>query len=264
MKEKTVLVISDKHCGHLAGLTPPDWQLRSVVTHGKRNKWVKIQTALWREFTNLIKTFGHIDILLDNGDSIDGRSEKTGGVECITTSRDEQVEMAVECIEKIHADKIIMTYGTSYHQASNGEDWELMVAEAVNAEKIGSHEWFSVNGCVFDAKHHIAFSGVPHTMATATLRDTIWNRLWALRGEQPMADVIIRSHVHVFMAAQTGDFVSMTTPALQGMGSRFGSRICSRVVDWGMVLFKVRSKKDFDFNPFLVRIPEQKAKIISL
>jgi len=265
MREKKVLVISDLHSGHLVGLTPPHWQLKSAYTQGKRNKWVRIQAALWREYLNIIHHVGRVDVLVINGDCIDGRGKTdAGGVECITTSRDEQVEMAVECISKINADKIIMTYGTTFHTAASGEDWELQIADIVRAEKIGAHEWFSIFKCIFDVKHFIPMSGVPNTMATAALRDVVWNRLWALRQEQPLADVIIRSHVHIFVSVQTADYTVMTTPALQGLGSRFGGRICSRVVDWGMVLFRVRGKQDYSVDPFIVKIPEQKAKVMPL
>lgn len=263
MREKTVLVISDLHSGHLVGLTPPSWQLNPAATIGKRNKWVRIQRALWREYVDILAAVGRPDVLLVNGDCIDGRSEKSGGTELITCNRDEQVEMAVECIERVHAGKVIMTFGTGYH-VGEYEDYENQVAEKVGAEKIGAHEWFSINGCIFDAKHFIPFSGVPHTMATAPLRDTIWNRLWALRSEQPLADVVIRSHVHVYISIQTADYCIMTTPALQGMGSKFGSRKCSRVVDWGVVLFRVRGKHDFDIEPHIIKIPEQKTKVLCL
>ena len=263
-KPKLVVVISDLHCGHVVGLTPPSWQLQSVKAIGKRNKHVRIQKALWAEYDKIYRTLRTPDLLIVNGDCIDGRAYKSGGTELITTDRGEQCEMAVECILKFHARKIIMTFGTSYHASSDGEDWELQIADMVNAEKIGAHEWINVNGCLFDVKHFLPFSTSPLTGTTGLVRDRVWNALWSQRKEQPLGDVFIRSHVHTYMRVDTADFEAVSTPALQGMGSKYGSRLCSRTVDWGALAWTVRSKHDRDFQKHIIRIPEQQAKAVRI
>lgn len=264
MKQKTLLVISDLHSGHLAGLTPPDFQLKPAATITKRNKWVKIQRALWREYTKTIKLIGSVDVLLVNGDCIDGRAEKSGGVEVWSANRDEQCDAAIRCIEEISARKIIMTFGTGYHVSGSGEDYEMQIADALhNVEKIGAHEWFSINGCVFDAKHHISDTTAPH-LTPPLGREAVWNQLWNIRNEQPLADVVIRSHIHRHFSIQTADYCAMTTPALQGMGSIFGSRRCSKIVDWGMILFRVRGKHDYDIERHIIKVPEQRTEVLEL
>jgi len=260
-KIKKVVVISDLHCGHVVGLTPPNWQLKPVDARGKRTKYVRIQQALWKEFRLMCSSLGRVDVLIVNGDCIDGRSDKTGGTETITADRDEQCEIAVECIKRLNYDKLILTYGTGYHASSDGEDFENQIAGELKAEKIGSHEWVSINGCVFDCKHFIGSSSVPYLGAGSVMRDRMWNALWSLRGEQPQGDVIVRSHIHTYIHVDTADYEAVTTPSLQGMGSKFGSRICSRTVDFGLLGWNVKSKYDRDFFKYIVRIPEQSAKV---
>ena len=105
---------------------------------------------------------------------------------------------------------------------------------------------------------------MPYSGPTAVLKDRVWNALWALRGEQPLGDVIVRSHVHTYVHVDTSDYEALTTPALQGMGSKYGSRRCSRTVDFGLVGWDVKSKHDKPFFKHIVKIPEQKAKVTIL
>ena len=74
MPTKRVVVISEEHCGHLAGLTPPQWQVAyKPKSDTKRNKWAKLQRDLWGFYEKTIEELQPIDILINNGDAIDGR-----------------------------------------------------------------------------------------------------------------------------------------------------------------------------------------------
>jgi len=131
-----------------------------------------------------------------------------------------------------------MTYGTAYH-TGDVEDWENYVARDLDA-KIGSHEWFDIYGVVFDFKHKVGSSSIPHGRGTAIAKEKLWNQMWALRDEQPNADVIVRSHVHYsFMVGEPGNWLGLTTPALQAAGTKYGGRQCSNTVDLGVVVFDV-------------------------
>lgn len=263
--QKRVGIISDLHCGHGVGLTHPDWQNRYVKNdRTKRNKYLDVQKQCWDFYYKTIMALKPIDILIVNGDCIDGREEKDGGVELITTDRQQQAEMAADAIKIASADKIFITYGTPYHVSSSGEDYENLVKEYVRAEKIGSHEWLDINGKVFDVKHKVGSGGLPHTRFTSIARENLWSMIWAEREEQPKSDIIIRSHVHYFGYVGNGDFLGMTTPALQGMGSRFGSRQCSGTVDFGLISFDIDPNGRYQWNVHLADIASQKTKAIRL
>ena len=260
MSSKRVLVISDLHSGHIVGLTPPRWQQQITGDH-RWDKFAILQRELWQSFCNMYQSLMPIDILIVNGDMIDGLGEKSGGTELITTNRNFQVDMAVYAIKQIKAKHIIMTYGTSYHTGKN-EDLEDLVSEKVKAEKIGSHEWVEVNGLIFDCKHHITSSSIPHGRHTATARERLWNVLWSEYEEQPKSDIIIRSHVHYHDYCGEAGWLGMTTPSLQGMGSKFGSRQCSGHVDFGMIHFDVESNGSYSWQSHIIRIPGQKVQTL--
>jgi hypothetical protein len=241
---KRIAFIGDLHCGHRAGLTPPQWRFRECATDHVWRKFTQVQTEAWKHYARIVKSLMPVDCLVVNGDLIDGRGEKSGGVELITGDRNEQCKMAADCIRLWKAGNIVMTRGTGYH-VGDIESWEDIVADMLRADgstvKIGDHEWVDVNGHIFDCKHHVGSSGIPHGRFTAASKDELWNLLWAEAGQQPRADTIIRSHVHYcaggyrYVNGKRKEF--MTLPALQQMGTRFGARRCSGLVDWGLIAF---------------------------
>lgn len=264
-RPKRILAIGDMHCGHLVGLTPPQWQISDGHHAGKRHKFSLIQTEIWNWFCRQVDALQPIDIVFINGDSLDGKGARSGGCEQITTDMLEQCAMAQVCIDRIRAKHIVMTYGTTYHGTTeSGELWEDVLATNVGADKIGTHEWISVNGVVFDLKHHIPVSQVPHTRATAVMRDRLWNALWAEHDEQPRADIILRSHAHYYIAVDSVDWLAMVLPPLQGMGSRYGSLRCSGHVDVGMVHFDVAKNGSRAWEKHIIKVRSQKAAALKL
>lgn len=259
MKSKRVIVLGDMHSGHRAGLTPPQWQTKPDDSVPQKAKWARTQAELWNFYKRTVADLAPIDILIVNGDLIDGKGEKSGGTELITSDRGEQAEMAFQAIAMAQAKEVRIVRGTPYHAGAT-EDFENNVADKLGC-KIGDHEWYDINGVVFDVKHHIAFTGVPHTKGTALLRDALWNLIWAKAEGQPDADIIIRSHVHTYWycCGMRPDQLAMTTPAMQGMGSKFGARQCSRMVDVGMVSFDIERKGKWTWRPHLMSLKLQAA-----
>jgi len=241
---KRVLVISDLHCGSDIGLTHPDWQTSAI------------QVELWDAFMEMVVPLQPIDILIVNGDMIDGKASKSGGTRMITLDRAEQAEMAATVIETVEANEIYLTYGTGYH-TGNSEDWEGVVADKIGAP-IEDQLWLEVYNTTFDCKHFVGASSVPHGRHTSIARDRLWNIIWADMGQQPRSDIIIRSHVHYHNYNGGATWVAMTTPALQGLGSKFGARIPSGTVDFGIVYFDV-DEDGFEWNSDIILVESQVA-----
>ena len=253
---KRVLVMSDLHCGHLVGLTPPQWHIRegSPDNLTKRQKYSVIQEEMWELYCKNLRRFKPFDLVVVNGDAIDGKGDRSGGTEQITTDREEQCDMAKVCIRRAlsKGTKLVMTYGTPYHTGVD-EDHEGTIARDFGA-KIGSHEWVEAGGVVFDFKHKVGGSQIPHGRSTAINRDALWSNLWAKTGNTPESDVLIRSHVHYHTRTFDPSFKPyhrMTTPALQGMGSKYGARQCSGLVHMGFLVFGCdRGHYDLSFVEF--------------
>jgi hypothetical protein len=250
---KRGIVLSDLHCGHFVGLTPPEHQGGDAKAH---------QRAYWRFYAEQVRKFAPYDFVFVNGDCIDGKGLRSGGVEQLTTNRQTQALWAAQALRLTQSakTKYVFTFGTDYHTGADGEDFEKGVADTFNA-KIGAHEWVNVNGCVFDLKHHCGSSNVPHTRHTPVAREHLWNLLWSESGEQPHGDILLRSHVHHFNHCGGKEWLAMTTPALQGLGTRFGSRRCSGTVDYGFIVFEVDEKGDYRWHPVLLDMAQVKARV---
>ena len=240
MKSKKVVVLSDLHCGHRSGLTPPGWQYSKEASDETNRRFADMQSSMWNWFSDSIKKLGKIDVLIINGDAIDGKGERSGSTELIEPDMLKQADMATEIIHHINAAKVFMTNGTPYH-TGKGEDIETVIAKGVNAE-IRGHHFIDINGVMFDVKHKTSGSNVPHGRFTAIARDALWNEIWSLnKNGQPLADVVIRSHVHYLAYCGDNRKLGIITPALQGFGSKYGERQCSGMVDVGFIYFDVNN-----------------------
>lgn len=245
---KRLLIMSDGHSGQQVGLTHPDFDAIPSSPGPKRDLY-NIRRRGWKFFADTVDELRPIDVLLYNGDAIDGKGKRSGGTELLTSDRSEQVSMAVAAIEYVQAKTVVMSYGTPYH-TGDLEDWEDEIAksEKVKARKIGGHDWIDVNGLIFDYKHFIPSSSVPYGRQTQLSKEHVWNVLWSEHGEYPKSDVIIRSHVHYFTAVVEHDWMGVITPALQFKGTKFGSRKMSGVVHYGLVWFDVENGENFTWN----------------
>ena len=254
---KKVVVIADLHCGHRTGLTPPKYQNLYPDM-----RYVDIQKNLWQEFKKMVDKQRPVDILIVNGDAIEGIGSRSGGTELITTDRNIQCDMAVEVIEFVDPKRVFMTVGTAYH-TGNEEDWEKQIADRIGAN-IEDHIWLDINGVIFDIKHHIGNTTVPYSKGTQISKDRLWNLIWSEYEEQPKSDVLLRSHVHQFFFCGEDNWLGIITPALQGQGTKFGARRRSNTVHFGIVWFDINDKGIMNWGWDIIRGKYQKAEAIKV
>jgi hypothetical protein len=260
LDKKRVLVIADLHSGHQVGLTPPEFS-PPPINHRQERFW-KVRAELWEFFRETVDRYRPYDILILNGDAIEGKGERSGGTELITSDRRVQVAIAGAVIKFVNAGAVRLIFGTPSH-VGRDEDWEDFLADHANC-KIGSHEWFDVNGRIIDCKHKIGSSTIPHGRMTPLMREILWNRIWAARGEQPKADILIRSHAHYYEHCDHDDCLGFITPCLQGYGSKFGSRECSGTIDLGVLMFDVYANGEIVWTKHLAHGQTQKASAEAL
>jgi hypothetical protein len=264
LKTKRLVFAPDPHCGHEFGLTPPSWWSPSRTTSARVSKAGRFQRQLWGFYTKAIDSLKPIDILGVPGDAIEGKGERSGGVELITSDRHEQVRMAKEAIDYAEAKMVRLTYGTRYHTGRD-EDYESILRDTLNGNTvIHGHDFFSVNGVNFDVKHKVGSSAIPHGRHTAISRDRLWNVLWSAEGDrQPKADILIRAHVHYFGYCGGPTWLGITCPALT-YNSSFGIRECSGIVDVGLIVIDIDPEGGFTWHPVLANFGRLKVQPESL
>lgn len=252
---KRVVVISDLHCGHLVGLTHPDFDARPNNVESSSFTLYNKRSLYWRLFSESIAQLQPIDYLIVNGDAIDGRGEKSGSTELLVVDRNEQVQMAIAVIETVKARKVVMSYGTAYHNGKL-EDYEQQIANAINAVELVPYGYVDVEGLVLNYRHHCGGSSVPYGRVTSIAKERLWDVLRSEYDEFPKSDIVIRSHTHYFSFGGGYRWLAMVTPALQGYGSKYGERRVTGSIDWGFVHFDIESKEEYSWTQHIVK-PKQ-------
>ena len=257
-----LVVISDLHCGHQVGLTPPPWWHDCVYAEGRNAKIAKIQRELWNFYADSIDSLQPIDRLIVNGDAIDGKGARSGSSEQVAADRNEQCKMAAHAIDYANAEKAGIIYGTPYHTGTE-EDFEWLVAQICDTPIafVSGQEFPIINGVQFDFKHKVGSSGIPHGRFTALARAQMWNKIWHAEHKlQPDARFLIRSHVHYHAHCGGSGWDAMTTPALQGFGSNYGVRQCEGLVDIGLLVFDIFNNGDTSWQLVKAELSHQKAQ----
>ena len=240
--DKRVGFISDIHCGNIYGLTPEEWMWSVSSGNKKVAHAARVQKGIWEWYCREVDRLAPIEILVVNGDAIDGKGKQSGGTEQLTSDRKVQTDMAVRCIERANAKRVVIIKGTPYHTGKE-EDWEEIIADRVNAEACSLHEYVKVNEkFIFSCRHYIGGSSVSHGQATPLLKSADWNKLWAAEYKEfPTANIFIRSHVHYYMGVDRATYSAFILPALQGFGSKFGVGKCENVVHVGLMYFDINA-----------------------
>jgi hypothetical protein len=235
---KRLLVISDSHTGSLTGLTPPKWQTNDL--HKK----------CWTNYTEILAKLKPIDILIANGDLING--SRAGDADVLTADINEQQEMAAEIIDTVDANSIFITSGTDAHTGFDGAALELerqivdkIKVRAMNRQKIYKPDDIkydilyniNVENVRINSRHYTGPKGMFAGRAATGSADAAWNAIRAALDGEKLANIIIRSHVHYFNQYDNLYQFVVTTPGLQLPGSRYALKKCSGIVHWGVVYF---------------------------
>jgi hypothetical protein len=199
------------------------------------------------------------------GDAIEGKGERSGGVELLKADRHEQAAMAAAAIDICEAQKVRLFHGTRAHTGKE-EDFEDTILESMKCKDaaIGDHDWFRCNGEVFDIRHKVGGSTIPHGRHTAIARERLWNLIWNSEDErQPKATILLRAHVHFFSYCGASNWLGITCPALC-YNSSFGKRECSGLVDVGILAFDFNESGGYTWRPILADFKLLKVRAESL
>lgn len=250
---RRVIFIQDTHCGHLTGLTSPEY-------NDKTKEYYDFRTESWNWFNNVIERMKPFDYCVYNGDLIDGRQVKSGGMELLTNDRLEQVRMAVAIHNKISPVRSVVIRGSKYHVGKE-ENFEDDFADRIGA-KVYDRFLGDIAGKVFDIRHKIGRSSVPSGRLNPLSRQIVWSRLRDERNGVK-ADVIVRAHVHYSVYVEESGIIAFTTPALQGH-SVYGAQECDGEIDYGLRILDIYPDGRVVPHLFLPELETLKPKIIEL
>jgi hypothetical protein len=232
MKKKRILVCSDPHAGHRAGLTPPRfWS--TACDEVDRQKYRDMQERNWVWFEREVRRHGPYDAAIWLGDVVNGGNKHRGKFrsELIVADLNQQIRMGVEILCVPDTENIYMVFGTDAHvmtpagielERHISRDKDLSDKRVVLKDQL----WFSAKGSpyVIDCRHACASNSYVETSAANPLiKERITNRGWWMEGVQPLADIYLRGHSHrMFRVGEPNRWEAFTVPPLQDLGSKLG------------------------------------------
>ena len=240
-----LLILADAHCGTMTGLTHPDYWKDSA-----KSMFHSFQRDTWKWFESVCKKIKP-DVVVCNGDMIDGQGKASGGTEQLTVDWEEQAEMAAKVVMATGAKKYHIIRGTPYHTGKDGDYENLIRHHAPGCVGVYDQTYLDANGLVFHFKHKVSGSAIPHGRHTGPQREALWNAFQSERGTSPAADVLIRSHVHYHTYGGDAKRLTITTPCLEG-STKYGSKECTGIVDYGVTWFDIKSKTDWRWGTELM------------
>lgn len=233
---KVIVINADLHVGS-------DYAITSIDGPDRQTKW---QTVLREHWLESIDKIGRHELMLINGEPINGINKKNNGAENYTSDISEQRRHAVKAVKEWRFDDMIVTRGSGYHSSDGGWTWfEEDFAEAIGAIKNGDNgDWtdeetaFRFAGKVFNATHHVPGSIWFHYSTTPLTREGMGlslNRTKYYDATVEHIDVVIRSHRHHRHLTDIEHSILAQTPCWQfrnrymkrsGMGSLYPTLGC--------------------------------------
>jgi len=225
MKKKNVALTGDWHVGSVCGLSA--------------NPQNSIQEKLLKIFKSCVKRYNKPDILIINGDAIDGTQYKSGGLDLTEKDIREQERGVVKLIQMWNPKEVIMVSGTPYHVGVKSSEEEIVhtlndhcniKASYVHKLRLEINGWFKLQ-----ARHFISSSSNPASRATAAGRANMWEIMNAYKSGKEASDLSVYSHVHYYDLHQSAFGTTIVLPCFQAQGTIYGDTKCDGHIDIGMV-----------------------------
>lgn len=223
---RRIAVVSDLQCGSLFGMLPPEF-ITSEGVPKLQNAGQKYLWECWIDFADRLKEFKP-EILIVNGDLIDGPQQAQQGTELSLPLLFDQTEAAERCLRVLQkrcpSMKWYFVQGTEYHVGKCAQH-EEQVAKAMGGLKYASIGtgvyvrevlWLDIDGVIIEASHHIGVSQGFYRL-TQLDKEMQWSAMAAKDNSKgvPKADLLIRSHVHNFQNAEHASKQGLITPCWQ-------------------------------------------------
>lgn len=244
---KRVIVSGDFHIGNMGALCPEEVIINEDIP-SKRMVYTanETQKKILRIYEELCDEYRNPDVLMANGDLIDGANYKESGLGVFTTDLNLQAELFEYLIDYLKPRKIIGTTGSKYHSGAN-PNMDQVALEKVGGEFKGGYGIIDVNGCRIYAQHKIAVSKstwqyrstpLGRAIVLARLADETYGKI----------NILCKSHAHYFNYVGFSDCLGMIMPCWKAYDPFGDTAIEFNNPAVGYVVFDVESDGSYQFN----------------
>ena len=228
-KELRLVQINDLHAGSRHAAIPPDWKMNDGATAPatEANHWI------YEKLEACAEEFGKPDILIVDGDLVDGDDHLNYAREVWATDPIDQINLGKHFIEMWNAKEVYVIYGSKYHVQLKGLPIEQVIAREVKAKAAGWRLVKDFAGVSTSISHKITFSKSSWQYRTTPLAiQMVLNRL---QNGVNSADLILRGHAHYFCFAGFSDQLAMVVPGFQGQTPFMAQNFPELIPKIGMV-----------------------------
>lgn len=204
-----IVALADLHVGGRAALAAPEVSCINDM-------YAPVRAALFENWRAAAEgPWASPDALIVNGDAVEGKNKKKGGIGTWTTDLLEQADHAEELIRMWKAKRVYIIRGSGYHVDADGLPVEEYMARRLGAEEYpnqrhipkekrqrsGWHWYLRFYDVTFHVSHRISVSRVFHYQSTPTARQMLNAKLNdQLRHglAKHKVRIVLRAHAHYF------------------------------------------------------------------
>lgn len=235
------------------------------------------QKILFEYWEMLAKKWKRPDILVVNGDLIEGLQKRAHITRCWSDNLQDQADDSMRLIKMFDAKKIFVIRGTEYHTGSAGNDIEENIAKELNAVKVGQKysSYFRLINLapegspekIIHFTHHIQgskfmhYRGMPLSRAMANMM--LNEGHWVDRQKFRSIFGIVRAHVHYYWYEESASRMMLQAPAWQ-LQTPYGFKVNPESPpDIGAVKFTFYSNGKWDKEHQLLKTKLTMPKVYS-
>jgi hypothetical protein len=243
---KTIVLMSDLHCGSWSGLCPPGCYRGDGVEFALN----KLQEWLWHCWQESLKRFLSFVgddpwALVINGDVVEGIHHRT--TEVVTVDPREHLLLCTHAVSPwaTRATKMYIVRGTESHVAtmenSLGEHFQAEPDPATKAH-CWEHLYLEVNGCLCHFQHHVPAAMREHTKSSQFGIQMDNERARCAKRGHGVPRVMCRAHRHQFGLYGDGYGYFIITPSWQGV-TKYGRKVShEHISEVGLVVLDWRNR----------------------
>lgn len=249
----TAIIESDIHAGNVYGLVNP----QQVADRYKPFAGILFN---WRE--QVIREIGHVDMVIELGETIDGPGYKST-IEHYTTDLEDQAEDAADLICMWDCDDFRLCYASKYHTGKESKA-EHQVVDKIKLRHnkmadIKATQRIQIGDLKVCARHHVGNSRTGHGQFSQIGKVAANDYLRAAYRDYPGADLYFVAHTHKY--AYVGDelYAAYNNPSMQWPMGEYGFNIDDPRYTMGLQKLTVYDDGSWAVKPYLlkVQLPEE-------
>ena len=255
---KRVLAIADLHVGSNVGLFVPNYTNPDTHVTYELNA---IQNYLFEQWCKMVEMVGNVDVLILNGDLVDGTDPVEGGTGVVTTCLHTQAVVAATLIDMIQAREIIVVEGSAFHTGKRHANisGDRMVCDLVDGRYIGFWDTIAIDDIKVNIRHVDKWSENIQGRVGAQQKEAE-----KMRVQETTADIYIRSHTHKFNFSGNPNDITIGTPCFKGIDEFVGKKSQVMPDNGGIVIDIDGADYNWKYNIFKIPFQLYKKGLIKL